>query len=374
MAFTNWKSGNARRRSFALAAVAAAATLIWPLEAQIVNPIQAAKDAYNKSKQKNSTQAAQQPAKSRAAQGGQGQPAAATGPFTPPRGTKVESTLLAPMEQGVQFSVSPRGVHLGAVSHSGSRWTVIYDGVPGPKFDQIFPQGNTLTGIEFSPDGNRYAYCGLQGNEFVVMADGKEIFRDSHTNVQGRIDASSCEQLTFTSNSKHLYFFSMLRYEGATAGFRFVFDGKADPINANHDLRTFAFSPDGDHVAYMWAGCGRDLTQKLMIDGKPAPYLAGSPQWSADSRHLFTSINSSNPQFVQVFADGKSFMRADYLRLYIPPAGNMGVAIVDKRVGSTISHFLVIGGKVVPGSECTACNIDASVTFSAGRQTLCGQI
>lgn len=43
------------------------------------------------------------------------------------------------MEQGAQFAVSPRGVHMGIVSHSGSRWTVVYDGVPGPKFDQIFP-------------------------------------------------------------------------------------------------------------------------------------------------------------------------------------------------------------------------------------------
>lgn len=367
MTFNNWKSNSALLRSVVRATVAAT-ILIWPIEAQIINPVQAAKDAYNKAKQRNRTQTQQQPAQGRSAQraqGAQGQQAAAAGPFTPPPGTKIEPTLLAPMEQGVQFAVSPRGIHLGAVSHSGSRWVVIYDGVPGPKFDQIFPQGNSLTGIEFSPDGNRYAYCGLQGNEFVVMADGKEVFRDSHTNVQDRLDAGSCEQLTFTSNSKHLYFFSGIKYEGATGGFRFVFDGKADPINANHDLRSFAFSPDGDHVAYVWAGCGRDLTQKLIIDGKPAPYLAGNPQWSADSKHLFTTINSGNPQFVQVFADGKPTMRADYLRLYLPPAGNMGVAIVDKRVGPTMSHFLVNGGKAVPGSECTACSIDANVTFSA---------
>ena len=125
----------------------------------------------------------------------------------------------------------------------------MYDGVPGPKFDQIFPQGMSLTGVIFSPDGNRYAYCGLQGNEVVVMVDGKEMYRDSKTNVQSQINAGSCQLMSFTSSGKHVYFFSQSKYEGATDGFRFVWDGKADTINSNHDLRDFGFSPDGDHVA-----------------------------------------------------------------------------------------------------------------------------
>ncbi len=251
-------------------ALAAALTFLCcaPAGAQIVNPIQAARDAFNKAKQQKATPAAVNGRSPNGAAPVKGSAAAnPNGPFAPPPGTKIEPMLLAPREQGAQFAVSPRGVHMATVLHSGSRWTVIYDGVPGPQFDQIFPQGSSLTGLIFSPDGSRYAYCGLQGNEAVVMVDGKELFRDSRTNVQNRIDANSCQQLSFTSNNKHVYFFSMSKYEGATDGFRFVFDGKPDPLGSNHDLRNFAFSPDGDHVAYVWSGCGRDTTQKLLIDG-----------------------------------------------------------------------------------------------------------
>jgi WD40 repeat protein len=338
-----------------------------PAAAQIVNPIQAARDAVNKAKQQKAAPATVNGKASNGAAPANGSSTAnPNGPFTPPPGTKIEPTLLAPRVQGAQFAVSPRGVHMGTVSHSGSRWTVIYDGVPGPQFDQIFPQGNSLTGLIFSPDGSRYAYCGLQGNEAVVMVDGKELFRDSRTNVQNRIDANSCQQLSFTSNNKHVYFFSMSKYEGATDGFRFVFDGKADALGSNADLRNFAFSPDGDHVAYVWSGCGRDTTQKLLIDGKPAPYLAGNPQWSADSQHLYTTATRPQQQIVEVLVDGKPMIRANSVRLFIPPVGNMVVALATKNNGAAATSSVVIGGKVVPGSEVTAgISNCGGLTFSA---------
>jgi hypothetical protein len=128
------------------------AVLSFGAQAQIVNPIQAAKDAYKKSQQQK--QQGQQP--SAQGQRQNGMPAASpNGPFTPPPGTKVEPTLLAPMEQGAQFAVSPRGVHMATLSHSGSRFTVVYDGAPGPKFDQVFQQSMSNTGVIFRADGNR---------------------------------------------------------------------------------------------------------------------------------------------------------------------------------------------------------------------------
>ncbi len=340
----------------------AKAQSVWQkLKQQVQQPSQGNQKTAAQSSQQQPQQAQQKQQQSSAmAQAG-------NGPFAPPLGTKIEPTLLAPREQGAQFAVSPRGVHMGTVSHSGSRWTVIYDGMPGPLFDQIFPQGSSLTGLIFSPDGSRYAYCGLQGNDAVVMVDGKELYRDSHTNVQNRIDANSCQQLSFTSNSKHVYFFSMAKYEGATDGFRFVFDGKADALGSNADLRNFAFSPDGDHVAYVWSGCGRDTTQKLLIDGKPAPYLAGNPQWSADSQHLYTTAMRPQQGIVEVLADGKPMLRANSVKLFIPPVGDMVVALATRNTGTAHTSFLVIGGKVVPGSEVTAgiVNCTGDFTFSA---------
>ena len=343
--------------------------------AQIVNPIQAAKDAYKKSQQQKQQQQGQPPtAQGQGQRQGQkqnGAPAAAPdGPFTPAPGTKIEPTLLAAREQGAQFAVSPRGVHMATASRSGSRWTVVYDGVPGPKFDQIFPQGMSLTGVIFSPDGNRYAYCGLQGNEVVVMVDGKEMYRDSKTNVQSQINAGSCQLMSFTSSGKHVYFFSQSKYEGATDGFRFVWDGKADTINSNHDLRDFGFSPDGDHVAYLWSGCGRDTTHKLLIDGKPAPYVAGAPQWSADSKHVYTIASRPQSTF-ELLEDGRPVVSGSSVRLFIPPVGNMAVASVTRPAPGGSVSSLVIGGKVVPGSEAASpgvsCNISTFAFSADGR-------
>jgi len=60
--------------------------------------------------------------------------------------------------------------------------------------------------VAFSPDGKRYAYCGLLGGEMVVMVDGKEFLRSSESNM-GRFDGSSCK-LGFTSNSQHVLLLS----------------------------------------------------------------------------------------------------------------------------------------------------------------------
>src|SRR5579872_5725437 len=127
------------------------------------------------------------------------------GDFTPPAGTKIEATLLAPFSEGSSFQVSPHGLHAATLAHSGSRVVIIYDGVPGPKFDALI-SGSAVQPVVFSPDGSRYAYCGQSGNEWVVMVDGKELARGPLS--VGNIGPSNCV-LGFTSNSKHVFFTSL---------------------------------------------------------------------------------------------------------------------------------------------------------------------
>lgn len=79
-------------------------------------------------------------------------------PFTPPADIKVESVPVAPFIQGVQFAVSPHGIHVAIPGPSGSRQVVLYDNLAGPKFDKLFPEGDGSSPIIFSPDGKRYAY------------------------------------------------------------------------------------------------------------------------------------------------------------------------------------------------------------------------
>jgi hypothetical protein len=297
-----------------------------------------------------------------AGRGGQ-QPVNNTGPFTPPAGTKIEPVVMAPLEQGAQFVVSPHRVHVATLSHSGSRAILIYDGVPGPKFDEIFPGPTGVVGVTFSPDGRRYGYCGKSGNEFVAMVDGKEMGRGSEADPQGIVGPGSCA-IGFTPGSKHAYYTSGVGYSGHTV-YRFAYDGKVSPVGASNDLRDYTFSPDDDHYTYPWIDPANIHNQKLVVDGNPAPYFGNEPQWSADSRHLYTKAAAPNRiPALDVLQDGKPVMRAEGVRLFISPVGNLGVAIVRKAAGlPAATQFLAIGGQVVPGSEITGGGIN-DVVFS----------
>ena len=191
-----------------------------------------------------------------------------SGPLKLPAGSKIDEKVMAPVQDRAKFEISPHGVHLATVETEGSRAVVWYDGVEGPKFDDIIVQNGSGGAIVFSPDGNRYAYCGRSGNQYVVMVDGKELVRSSESQSSGRLDVGSC-MLGFTSNSKHVFFFSAGHIDNPDRNFtRFVFDGKPElPSTPNSDFRTIAFSPDGNHYAYIWqdpigqktihADCGR---------------------------------------------------------------------------------------------------------------------
>lgn len=362
-------------RSVALYQIILCACMIQMMAAVATgqNPIQSMKDAW-----KNAKQPAQQQQQQGQQRPGQnpakpGQPPQAqnsvndSGPFTPPPGTKIDPVVMAPIEQGAAFAVSPHGVHVATASRAGSRPVIIYDGVPGPKFDQIFLQDGAH-GVAFSPDGNHWAYCGAQGQDWVVMRDGQEYVR-GHGAANGTVNLSYCHDMHFTSNSKHLYFLSVDDASNVSSASRFVFDGKASPPGADGDFRSYSFSRDGDHVAYIWT----DPTSRtgarwqLIVDGQPSQFPGSAPQWSADSKHLFTKRNANAPgprggSVVEVFLDGKPYMRADQVTLNIPPAGDMVVAQVW-RSGQPQTQFLVAGGKVVPGSELPGNKIN-QVTFS----------
>jgi len=358
MTFTNWNSRNARPCTFARAAVAVG-LMTFTLKAQFPNPIQAAKDALNKAKQqkKGGAQPAASTTPANTTPAANTSPTAnANGAISVPPGTKIEAKLLSPPLPGAGFAVSPLGIHMATLAHSGSRSVVIYDNVEGPKFDQIVG-GSALVAFAFSSDGSHFAYCGQQGNAVVVMEDGKEIWRSE---VEGGISAGNCGvgDMHFTSNSKHLYFEANTRIAVGPQKYdatSFVFDGQASPPGVVTALPGISFSPDGDHYAYLWTDAstasrrGDQQITKLIVDGKPAPYLAGPQPWSADSKHLYSMTRGSG--FVDLLVDGKPIARASDLRLFVPPIGDMTAFLVTKAQPPPGGVFLAINNKPVPGSE-----------------------
>jgi hypothetical protein len=107
---------------------------------------------------------------------------------------KIEQQDVAPAGVTIKYAVSPHGLHIAAATLKGSRAQILMDGVPGPEFDELIwvPRRilhhGELPGdlsdmnvhdapVVFSDDGTRYAYVGRQGNQFVLIVDGKEANR-----------------------------------------------------------------------------------------------------------------------------------------------------------------------------------------------------
>jgi hypothetical protein len=160
---------------------------------------------------------------------------------------------------------------------------------------------------------------------------------------------------------------------------RFYWDGKPAPLPSASGAQVGGqpvglnpvFSPDGEHYAYIAVDPVADNKWALVVDGKVAPYLGGEPQWSADSQHLYTVLHTPVPgrgQIAEAKLDGKPFLRADQIKLQIPPKGNMVIAEVYADSSSPRPlKFMVIDGKKVPGSEVIALRgvTFDQVTFSA---------
>jgi hypothetical protein len=290
-----------------------------------------------------------------------------TGPFTPPAGTGIVPLVVGPYSQGAQIEISPGQVHLASLVPNGSKWSIVVDGQAGPKVDQVFNQGGGAAGVSFSPDNNHYAYCALIGSDYVVMVDGKEIFRDSRADMQGRITDASCGGIQFSANSKHVYFTSSIRYDSSHDMTRFVWDGVAEPPGVGGDYRSFGFSPDGEHFAYNWSDPTQSAgPERLVVDGKMASYNGDTLRWSGDSQHLYSINRITQPKSEwDVLMDGKPILKTDTVMLYVAPVGPMWVAKVTRVNGIPNPYqFLVAGGKVVspnfPGGSSVG-----DVVFSA---------
>jgi WD40 repeat protein len=275
-------------------------------------------------------------------------------------GVKIEEQEVAPTGAAVKYAVSPRAVHLAAAMLQGSRHVVLIDGVPGPKFDDLiwikgqkFEHLNQMfhhrgydnemeaskAPVVFSDDGSRFAYVGRQGNEFVVILDGKEFAR-------GPFTAWAVQSLSFMPGGKRLcYILKIPLSKDGPEVTRFVIEGdNNNPPTPNLTGGQISFSQDGEHYAYFAEFAPKEANGwepgiHLVVDGKLDPpqyavpgsqlvaYSEGPlvPLFSGDSKHLITirRVERSDPRPRQnyekkekkisvsaIFLDGKLIVEA----------------------------------------------------------------
>ena len=123
----------------------------------------------------------------------------------------VNQQPLGPDGQLFGGSRSPQGNHMAIFAAKGSHYQIIVDGVAGPKIDNLIFNiagdqyraesmwVNMPIPVIFSKDGAHWAYMAKQGDEYVVMLDGKELARGPiNTHNLG-----SSLNLTFSANGQH---------------------------------------------------------------------------------------------------------------------------------------------------------------------------
>lgn len=263
---------------------------------------------------------------------------------------KVEEEVVGPAVPGVTYVISSKNVRVGYISQKGSRMTVTVDGAEGPTFDQILnPDGIAVTlnnsrttvlsgegsPIVFSEDGKHYAYAARQGDEYVVILDGKEVTRGPIG-----VKVFGYGPLRFIGNGRHLWF----KAKADTDYYRMFIDGK--PLPASHRNPAIVFSRDGSRYIASGTYPQKPSEEWFLLDGKSSSYPGDNPQFTGDNK--LVAVDRSHPGSATLLVDGKPLFKGDAInQIWISPAGNRIAAIVN----TAGKWALTIDGKVVPNTE-----------------------
>lgn len=277
---------------------------------------------------------------------------------------KIEETAIGPVAAGGLYVVSQNGARVAYVGAKGTRTVVSVDGVEGPVLDELFNGSaatisgagpilvhtadaggkfnGTPTAVIFSETGSHYAYIGRQGNDYVVVHDGKEVGRGPRNSLSLQHSPLGLSpQGTFA-------FWGEMKTEAGRGVYRLIVNGKAEPWAGHQDLKPI-FSPDDKRYAYNAGTVENYQKQMLILDGKVAGYVGFSPQFTGDSKTLLT-IAPNNA----VLVDGKPgpYTGIQIEKVTPSPVGSRFAVIMRKRlVNYEGVGMLYLDGKEVPGTD-----------------------
>ncbi|MEO6567714.1 MAG: hypothetical protein ABIO94_03045 [Opitutaceae bacterium] len=278
---------------------------------------------------------------------------------------KIEETIVGPVGAGGLYVVSQNDARVAYVGAKGTRTVVSVDGVEGPVLDELFNgsaanisgagpllvhsanaggknMAGSPTAVIFSETGSAYAYIGRQGNEYIVVHNGKEVGRGPRNDL-----GLQHTPLTLSPKGNFVYWGEM-KTEGGRGQYRLIVNGKAESWAGHQDLKP-VFSPDDKRYAYTAGTVADYQKQMLIMDGKVASYVGHSPQWTADSKVLLTIAPGNG-----VFVDSKLGPYAGIQLEKIVPstAGSRFAVIMRKRlVNYEGVGTLYLDGKEVPGTD-----------------------
>ena len=275
--------------------------------------------------------------------------------------TKAEENIVgrsAPRTQA--YGVSKSGVHYAVLTPKGSSSVVVIDGVEGPQFDELLdPRGAVgfvVNSVVFSADGSRHAYFARIGNEYILVVDGKELYRAELLPSRTNIGYSAMQ---FSPGGKHVYFVDLKPGPDRNARAQLIMDGKPGPPSGNQAMLPM-FSADESRWAYNAVklggriGAGSDQLFSV-VDGKEVPFLGFEPLFLADNR-LVTSLKTGVPSMVTVpdgvvtgstTGDGAGRMRTI---IGAAPVGSRWAGVRQPRKPGDPS-VLFLDGKEVPDAQ-----------------------
>lgn len=282
----------------------------------------------------------------------------------------VEEQVLGPVNASGSYVVSPKGANVAYVGMKGTRLFVSYNGTEGPVFDELFtPTGQSyycpqkaaaykategsmqggITPVIFSQDGQHYAYAGRQGEEYVVIHDGKEIARGPRASL-----SLSYGALTITPKGRQVYWIEMKREGNANATWRMMVSGKPGPYSGNQTMKV-VFSPDESRYAYVAVRADDAQKNMLVVDGKDAGYVGRDPVFTADNQKLLSlsQQTTANPK-AALLVNGKPAFTANSIgKIFPSPVGGRYAVIVQTKLDSRNMgiNTLYMDGKPVPGTD-----------------------
>lgn len=273
-------------------------------------------------------------------------------------GPTIETTTLAPAN-AISIRIGPGG-HVAAVVRQGSRVVMMVDGKTGPRFDRFLAStGRPMLGrrqfpaslheargrdkgdhpVIFSPDGTRYGYVALDGADYVVMVDGKEVHRARHEVGVLPAAGPSSTTVSFSPSGRHYWF--VAKADQPASGYLMYMDGKPGAVPLPSSGAFPVFSPDEKHHAYTThPNPDQARNWRLVVDGKPASYAGSEPRFLPNGK-LVTESKEGGAH--QILIDGKSVYKGPRPgQLFISPDGRLG-AIIDWKVW--------VDGKFLSGTE-----------------------